>query len=89
MNIISGLKDLTSPGKLTITNPVTLNKGQLTVLEAVKSGKNVFFTGSAGTGKSFLLRRIIGELPYCPLVLIHTMLIRAWKTVYTMIRLLP
>ena len=63
MNIISGLKNLTSPGKLTITNPVTLNKGQLTVLEAVKSGKNVFFTGSAGTGKSFLLRRIIGELP--------------------------
>ena len=31
------------------------------MLEAVKSGKNVFFTGSAGTGKSFLLRRIIGE----------------------------
>ena len=50
-----------SPGKLAVTNPVTLNKGQLKVLEAVKSGKNVFFTGSAGTGKSFLLRRIIGE----------------------------
>ncbi|XP_051944649.1 ATP-dependent DNA helicase PIF1 isoform X1 [Hippocampus zosterae] len=40
-----------------------LNKGQTAVLSAVLSGKNVFFTGSAGTGKSFLLKRIIGSLP--------------------------
>ncbi|KAM6918859.1 ATP-dependent DNA helicase PIF1 [Xenentodon cancila] len=40
-----------------------LNKEQAAVLRAVLSGKNVFFTGSAGTGKSFLLKRIMGSLP--------------------------
>ncbi|XP_042354055.1 ATP-dependent DNA helicase PIF1 [Plectropomus leopardus] len=40
-----------------------LNKDQAAVLSAVLSGKNVFFTGSAGTGKSFLLKRIMGSLP--------------------------
>uniref|UniRef100_A0A8D3DCI2 ATP-dependent DNA helicase PIF1 n=1 Tax=Scophthalmus maximus TaxID=52904 RepID=A0A8D3DCI2_SCOMX len=40
-----------------------LNKEQAAVLGAVLSGKNVFFTGSAGTGKSFLLKRIMGSLP--------------------------
>ncbi|XP_052776592.1 ATP-dependent DNA helicase PIF1-like [Mya arenaria] len=45
-----------------IENPVKLNKEQNAVLEAVRSGRNIFFTGSAGTGKSFLLRRIIGAL---------------------------
>ncbi|NWX94831.1 PIF1 helicase, partial [Nothoprocta ornata] len=33
------------------------------VLGAVLSGKSVFFTGCAGTGKSFLLKRIVGSLP--------------------------
>uniref|UniRef100_A0A673JF78 ATP-dependent DNA helicase PIF1 n=1 Tax=Sinocyclocheilus rhinocerous TaxID=307959 RepID=A0A673JF78_9TELE len=40
-----------------------LSKEQTAVVNAVLSGKNVFFTGSAGTGKSFLLKRIIGSLP--------------------------
>ncbi|XP_033506294.2 ATP-dependent DNA helicase PIF1 [Epinephelus lanceolatus] len=40
-----------------------LNKEQAAVLSAVLTGKNVFFTGSAGTGKSFLLKRIMGSLP--------------------------
>ncbi|XP_061695214.1 ATP-dependent DNA helicase PIF1 [Syngnathoides biaculeatus] len=40
-----------------------LNKGQAAILNAVLTGKNVFFTGSAGTGKSFLLKRILGSLP--------------------------
>ncbi|XP_063041757.1 ATP-dependent DNA helicase PIF1 [Engraulis encrasicolus] len=40
-----------------------LSSEQSAVLSAVLSGKNVFFTGSAGTGKSFLLKRIVGSLP--------------------------
>ena len=36
---------------------------QMDVLKACVSGKSVFFTGSAGTGKSFLLRKIISALP--------------------------
>jgi ATP-dependent DNA helicase PIF1 len=40
-----------------------LNKSQLSVLDAVKCGQSVFITGSGGTGKSFLLKKIIGLLP--------------------------
>ncbi|KAL3269018.1 hypothetical protein HHI36_008102 [Cryptolaemus montrouzieri] len=40
-----------------------LDLEQKEVLEACLSGQNIFFTGSAGTGKSFLLRKIIGALP--------------------------
>jgi ATP-dependent DNA helicase PIF1 len=45
-----------------IALPVKLSKEQNAVLDAVVKGKNVFFTGSAGTGKSFLMKRIIGRL---------------------------
>lgn len=40
-----------------------MNIEQKEVLEACMAGVNVFFTGSAGTGKSFLLRKIIAALP--------------------------
>ncbi|XP_067997159.1 ATP-dependent DNA helicase PIF1 [Melanerpes formicivorus] len=40
-----------------------LSAEQEAVLGAVKSGKSVFFTGCAGTGKSFLLKKIVGSLP--------------------------
>lgn len=40
-----------------------MNIEQKEVLEACLAGNNVFFTGSAGTGKSFLLRKIIAALP--------------------------
>ncbi|XP_023226143.1 ATP-dependent DNA helicase PIF1-like isoform X2 [Centruroides sculpturatus] len=48
--------------------PKNLSSFQLTaeqknVLNAILSGQNVFFTGSAGTGKSYLLKRIVGVLP--------------------------
>lgn len=40
-----------------------LTEEQIKILNAVLDGKNVFFTGSAGTGKSFLLKKIITTLP--------------------------
>ncbi|KAL8597856.1 hypothetical protein ACOMHN_061389 [Nucella lapillus] len=51
-----------SPSKI-VVRPVMLNRDQNAVLAAVMRGQSVFFTGSAGTGKSFLLKRIIGALP--------------------------
>ncbi|XP_052403330.1 ATP-dependent DNA helicase PIF1 [Carassius gibelio] len=61
----SPVKALHPSKKPLLVLPVTqkLSKEQIAVLNAVLSGKNVFFTGSAGTGKSFLLKRIIGSLP--------------------------
>ena len=40
-----------------------LSSEQMKVMEMVKNGESVFFTGSAGTGKSFLLKQIISALP--------------------------
>lgn len=42
---------------------VRLNDEQNEVLRACINGKNIFFTGSAGTGKSFLLKKIVSVLP--------------------------
>ena len=39
-----------------------LSAEQRSVLEDVLAGKNVFFTGNAGTGKTFLLKRIVQAL---------------------------
>lgn len=46
-------------------NPITcqLTDEQTIVLNAALGGQNLFFTGSAGTGKSYLLKRIIAALP--------------------------
>ncbi|KAK2720252.1 ATP-dependent DNA helicase PIF1-like [Artemia franciscana] len=44
-------------------SPHQLTEEQKNVLTIVLSGKSIFFTGSAGTGKSYLLRRIVGSLP--------------------------
>ena len=42
---------------------VELTEEQQTVLNSVRRGLNVFVTGGAGTGKSFLLRKMISILP--------------------------
>lgn len=57
------------PKKLYVPSPLAttmmsekLNDEQEQILQACLGGKNLFFTGSAGTGKSFLLRKIISTL---------------------------
>lgn len=45
------------------TSRFELTSEQKSVLEVVKSGRNVFFTGGAGVGKSFLIKKVIGALP--------------------------
>ncbi|XP_040348909.1 ATP-dependent DNA helicase PIF1 isoform X8 [Herpailurus yagouaroundi] len=40
-----------------------LSEEQAAVLRVVLKGQSIFFTGSAGTGKSYLLKRILGLLP--------------------------
>lgn len=55
-------KKLYQPSPLTEEN-VKLCQEQMDVLQACVAGKSVFFTGSAGTGKSFLLKKIISALP--------------------------
>ncbi len=63
----SGINDVpapTAPAGMLTTGPVhelELSPDQLHVLEKVKKGESVFFTGSAGTGKSVLLREIINH----------------------------
>jgi energy-coupling factor transporter ATP-binding protein EcfA2 len=41
----------------------SLSNEQRRVLEVVRQGKSVFFTGCAGTGKSYLLKAIVAVLP--------------------------
>ncbi|XP_062545899.1 ATP-dependent DNA helicase PIF1 [Armigeres subalbatus] len=67
---LSGDEQRPAPKKLYVPSPLvadmqaeTLNEQQKQILEACKAGRSIFFTGSAGTGKSFLLRKIISTLP--------------------------
>ncbi|GAA94772.1 hypothetical protein E5Q_01427 [Mixia osmundae IAM 14324] len=58
----SPLENLTNPA-LNIKQKISLSPEQQRVLlSVVEEGKSVFFTGSAGTGKSVLLREIITSL---------------------------
>ncbi|XP_063795373.1 ATP-dependent DNA helicase PIF1 isoform X2 [Pseudophryne corroboree] len=61
-SLISDLRPSKKP-TLTMPRQMQLSTEQAMVLRTVLSGKNVFFTGSAGTGKSYLLKRIVGALP--------------------------
>ena len=51
------------PILLKCASGLPLSTEQTQVLQMVKAGESVFFTGSAGTGKSYLLKRIISSLP--------------------------
>nr|XP_033771918.1 LOW QUALITY PROTEIN: ATP-dependent DNA helicase PIF1 [Geotrypetes seraphini] len=57
------VKSLKKPTLLSMPSRAKLSAEQSLVLNAVLEGKNVFFTGSAGTGKSYLLKKIVGSLP--------------------------
>lgn len=54
---------LTTETKKTV-KPIILSAEQEYVLQLAKKGESIFFTGSAGTGKSVLLRSIIKELKH-------------------------
>jgi hypothetical protein len=43
------------------TPPVTLDGQQQQAIDIMQRGKNVFLTGMAGTGKSFLIQRFVGQ----------------------------
>lgn len=73
-NIVMKSDDPTAPPLpkkplLLKTSCSSLSEEQLQVINIIKNGDSVFITGSAGTGKSYLLQRIIGMLPpdttYC------------------------
>lgn len=50
------------PANTKIKVPIFLSKEQESVIELAKQGYNIFYTGSAGTGKSVLLREMIKVL---------------------------
>ena len=44
-------------------NSIRLNDMQKNIIQRVRDGESIFFTGAAGTGKSFVLKQLIGSLP--------------------------
>ncbi|WPK27149.1 hypothetical protein PUMCH_004524 [Australozyma saopauloensis] len=54
---------LTSPSVPAFAGAITLSEEQKTIIDTVvNKGENLFFTGSAGTGKSVVLRQLVQEL---------------------------
>ena len=43
------------------TNEMSLSKEQIAVLEAYRNGHNIFITGPAGSGKSFIIHEIVND----------------------------
>ncbi|WAR24736.1 PIF1-like protein [Mya arenaria] len=60
-----------------IENPVKLNKEQNAVLEAVRSGRNIFFTGSVGSGQ--------GSLEQCIELASRTQIAQQWRKCHHLI----
>lgn len=56
-------KKLNTEADAVIEPAIKLNDEQNQVLKSCIDGRNTFFTGSAGTGKSFLLKKIVSVLP--------------------------
>lgn len=50
------------PDRKKVKIPIILSKEQETVIDLAEKGHNIFYTGSAGTGKSVLLREMIKVL---------------------------
>lgn len=46
----------------TYASDVRLSDEQKRILDAVMGGRNIFYTGPAGTGKSFMLEYIVNSL---------------------------
>ncbi|XP_077253978.1 uncharacterized protein LOC143892943 isoform X2 [Tasmannia lanceolata] len=61
-HIFNGQCDRCGMGSSSNNSTLTLSKQQAEVLKAVAQGRSVFITGSAGTGKSFLLKYAIRVL---------------------------
>ena len=61
--VLFHLMIISPPRPLRAEPAAVMTAEQRYVVETVKSGRNVFITGGAGTGKSFLIQKIIGVLP--------------------------
>lgn len=53
------VKNLNLPPNTKVKIPIRLSKEQEDVIKLAEQGHNIFYTGSAGTGKSILLREMI------------------------------
>ena len=62
-SVLFHLMIISPPRPLRAEPAAVMTAEQRYVVETVKSGRNVFITGGAGTGKSFLIQKIIGVLP--------------------------
>jgi len=62
---LSGVKIKTEPEPM-VTEEVQLSTEQKEILKAAKEKKSIFFSGEAGTGKSFVLKKIISDLRAMP-----------------------
>jgi hypothetical protein len=56
------VEDVVQPAAAAALRPGDLSAEQAAVHAQAMSGRSIFFTGSAGTGKSFLLRKLIADL---------------------------